>query len=696
MGGEAIGEWLKKQRTYWKEPKHRRLFYGLIALFFYLSGLLAQFLNNRYHWRFGEQLLLPSLNPLKGLAMLFTPFGVQATLGLFCFLLISGLLFYLFREDRSHLTYDRKRKFYYSTYGTYGTAGWMDDKTLTECFDLTPEKHAPAIKEIIYGEKDGMLISRKPDSMLNRHTALIGSSGSMKSRAFIRNAIIASALKGESMVITDPKSELLCDTRLYLEDKGYAVKVLNLVNPAQSDRFDALHGALENPLMVSHVVDAIIANTGGPKGDHFFDAAEGNLLMALIFYLMEVRTGQYPTLGDAYSILMDYSSLEAMDKLCQGVADHHRCKKCYNLFCKGSDNVRGNIITGLGSRLSILQNHEIAELLSFPDMDFIQPGKEKCAYFLIISDQDNTMKFITSMFFTLSFFHLVRYADNECEGKKLPVAVNFIMDEFCNLGFIKDINIKISTVRSRNIALVFAIQGIMQLQNRYPDGMWSELLGNCDTIVFLGTTEPESAEFISDRTGEVSIAVDTVMKQRSLFMPLDIQPNYRQSEGVGRRMLLTPDEVLRMAHDEMLIILRGKQVLEAKKFDYTRNPESRKFRPYLLETAQGEAEPDRPAFSGGGQSVTEVEVEKRRVSAKEDNSQGQPPHRPVSSPKTSFHPEREDAPPVDEKLAAPPPVLLSNGKPSTYQMEKELRKNESERQQQLDRKSSRNAPRPKL
>lgn len=671
------------------------MLYGLIALFLYLSGLLAQFLNNRYHWRFGEPLPMPSLNPLKGLAMLTTPFGVQATLGLFCLLLISGLLLYLFREDRSHLKYDRKRKFYYSTYGTYGTAGWMDDKALTECFDLTLVENAGEIREMIYGEKDNMLISRKQGSMLNRHTAVIGSSGSMKSRAFIRNAIIACAIKGESMVITDPKAELVNDTRSYLLDKGYVVKVLNLVNPVESDRFDALSGALENPLMVSHIVDAVIANTGGPKGDHFFDAAEGNLLTALIFYLMEIRTDQYPTLGDAYNMLMEYPSLEQLDKLFDNIPAHRRCKKTYNLFCKGSDNVRGNVITGLGARLSVLQNGEIADLIGFPDMDFIQPGKEKCAYFLIISDQDNTMKFITSMFFTLLFSHLVRYADNECEGKKLPVAVNLIMDEFCNLGFIKDINIKISTVRSRNIVLILAIQGLMQLQNRYPDGMWSELLGNCDTIIFLGTTEQETAEYISERTGEVSIAVDTVMKQRSLFMPLDMQPNYRQSEGVGRRMLLTTDEVLRMEHDEMLIILRGQQVLEAKKFDYTSNPESRKFRPYIPRTAQGEAEPDRPAGEPDGSADTAAEVETRDVPPMPGDT-GRASHHAVSGEKIQTVPAREGVPAVDRSQQERPPVLSSDGKPEKNSDEKEIRKHESVRQQQLDRKAFRNAPRPKL
>lgn len=579
-----IRETIKKIKDFMSKSINRGIAAVLVLLFFYLAGILAQFLYNRYLWAPGKELLLPSMNPFKGLAMIFTPFGVKAVTGLFCFLLISGLLVYLFRDDRSHLKYDKKRKFYYSKNGTYGTAGWMEDSRMEEVFSLTPEEAAVNVQGLIYGFKDGNIISRKLDSMLNPHIAVLGASGSMKSRAYARNAIIASALSGESLVVTDPKSELLADTRGYLEDKGYNVKVLDLVNPERSDRFDGLDGVLQNPIYVTQVVDAVISNTGGQSGDYFFDAAEGYLLSAMIFLQLEQdkTEREYPSLGKAYRTLLETKSLEDLEELFNSLDDNSHGLMRYRLFSKASENLRGNVMIGLASRLQVLEHDEIAELMAYPDMEFTTLGKEKTAYFLVLSDQDNSMRFVSAMFFSLLFMRLVHYADNECPDKKLPVGVNLILDEFCNLvGAIYAFHIKISTVRSRNIRISIISQSVGQLENRYPDNLWSEIIGNCDTILFLGCTDPITAEFISNRTGELTIGVDTTMRQRSTFAPFDLSPSYRQSEGAGRRKLLTPDEVLRLKQGEMLIILKGEQVLEAEKFDYTRNPESRKFRMVL-------------------------------------------------------------------------------------------------------------------
>jgi len=556
----------------------------LILLFFYLAGILAQFLNNRHQWLPGKELRPPSANPFKAFVMLFTPFGARAMTGLFCFLLISGLLLYMLRDDRDHLKYDKARRFYYSAKGTYGTAGWMEEARMRKVFNLTPESLAGGVNEIIYGVKDGKVISRKVDSMLNQHIAVFGASGSMKSRAYARNAIISSAKSGESLVVTDPKSELLADTRSYLEDMGYTVMCLDLVNPARSDRFYGLDGVMQNPLYVSQLVEAIISNTGGGSGDQFFDAAEGYLLSAFIFMQLENCTGELPTLGRAYKTLLSAESPDNLSGLFNDLPDGSHARQKWNLFNMASDNLKGNVMIGLAARLQVLEHDEIAELMAYPDMDFTRLGKEKTAYFLVLSDQENTMRFVSAMFFSLLFMRLVHFADNECEGKRLPVGVNLILDEFCNLvGAINSFNIKISTVRSRNIRISIICQSIGQIQNRYPDNLWSEIIGNADTMLFLGCTDRLTAEYISERTGEITIGVDTTMRQRSLFVPFDLQPSYRQSEGAGRRMLLTPDEVLTMDTDKMLIILKGEQVLEADKFDYLRNPESRKFREYIAE-----------------------------------------------------------------------------------------------------------------
>ncbi|MCL2579883.1 MAG: type IV secretory system conjugative DNA transfer family protein [Oscillospiraceae bacterium] len=456
----------------------------------------------------------------------------------------------------------------------------MNDTDLLKCFDLTPEAEAGNVKEVIYGIKDGMVISRKSDSMMNEHTAILGSSGSMKSRAFARGKIISCALKGESICCTDPKGELASDTKAYLEDMGYTVKILNLVDPKNSDRFDGLEGSRDEPIFVSNIVEAAISNTGGAKGDHFFDAAEGSLLSALTFLQMERETGEFPTIAGAYRTLVDIKSVQELNDIFDELPPGSRGLRSYNLFRMASPNVQGNVIIGLGARLAVMQNDEIADLMSFPDMDMLALGKQKTAYFLVLSDQDSTMRFVSAMFFSLLFLRLVQFADNDCPGRRLPVPVNLILDELCSVvGAIKDFHIKMSNVRSRGINISYFFQALGQLQNRYPDNMWSEVLSGADTTLIMGCNDPVSAKYVSERSGEVTIYADTVMKQRNIFLPAMLQPSFRHSEGTGRRKLLTLDEVLRMEPKNMLLMLRGQQILEIEKFDYTRNPESGKFRP---------------------------------------------------------------------------------------------------------------------
>ena len=578
---EWIKSVIKKVAEFLKQKKIRQLVIFLLIIFFYLAGLLAQLFNNRYQWSPGKELYLPSLNPIKGLAMLFTPFGVQAIAGLFLFSAMAALFIYMNREDRTGMTYDKVRKFWYSDKGVYGTAGWMSDKELKAYFDVRPESEAGEPNEIIFGCKDGKVVSRKADSMLGPHIAVMGSSGSMKSRTISRALIISCAKKGKSLVVTDPKGELAADTTKYLESYDFEVKILNFLDPTNSHRYDGLDGARDYPLFVSNVVEAIISNTGGGMGDPIYDAAEGDLLTALIFLQLERKDVDYPTLKGAYQVLLDTADAEEMDAYFAACKKPSRALSAYNLFRKASPNMQGNICLGLGVRLAVMQNEEIADLMCGTDMDLQIIGQKKMAYFLILSDQDNTMRFVSATFFSLLFLRLVQYADAYGPNGRLPVPVILLLDEFCSIvGSINGFPQKLSNIRSRGLEVCIVFQQLGQLMNRFPDNLWSEILGNTDTIICLGcSSDPVTAKFISDRSGEVTIYADTIMKSRNAFMPSMLQPNYRHSEGAGRRKLLTPDEVMRMDRRKMLVMVTGQQILELEKFDYTRNPESDKFVP---------------------------------------------------------------------------------------------------------------------
>ena len=578
---EFLLDMFGRARDWLGQPRNKALIAALAAAFFYTAGLLAQFMNNRVGWLPGRELRLPSLNPFKCLAMLFTPYGVHAIVGLSAFIVIVMMMIWMNREDRHGMTYDKERNFWYSNKGVYGTAGWMGRKELKSCFDLTPAEQAGEVDGTILGVKDGQVVSVKPDSPLGPHIAVLGSSGSMKSRTISRAMIISCARQGRSLVVTDPKGELASDTMEYLKSYGYEVKVLNAVDPYNSHRYDSLEGAREIPLFVSNIVEAVITNTGGGIGDPIYDAAEGNLLTALIFLQFERDDVEYPSLKGAYRILLETGDAGELESYFAPLRPPSRALAAYNLFKKASDNMKGNICLGLGVRLSVMQNEEIADLMCGNDMDLQMLGKKKTAYFLILSDQDNTTRFVAATFFSLLFLRLVQYADMEAPGRTLPVPVTLLLDEFCSIvGSINAFPQKLSNIRSRGIQVCMIFQSLGQLMNRFPDNLWVEILGNVDTIACLGcSSDPVTAKFISDRSGEVTIYADTVMKQRNIYTPSMLQPNFRHSEGAGRRKLLTPDEVMRLPRSEMLLMINGQQMLKLEKFDYTRNPESQRFVP---------------------------------------------------------------------------------------------------------------------
>ena len=255
----------------------------------------------------------------------------------------------------------------------------------------------------------------------------------------------------------------------------------------------------------------------------------------------------------------------------------HPAKAPYNLFRQASDTVRSGVIIGLGTRLQVFQNKLIRQITSHDEINLTQPGREKCAYFCITSDQDSTFDFLSSLFMSFVFIKLVRYADKYGENGKLPVPVHILADELANGGCtIADLTKKISTIRSRQLSISCIFQNLPQMQNRYPQNQWQEIIGNCDTQLFLGCTDEMTAEFISKRSGEVSVAVSSKAKQLNTWRVSDYTPQYRETNSIGKRKLMTPDEVLRFPLDQALIILRGQKVLKVEKYDYTLHPESKK------------------------------------------------------------------------------------------------------------------------
>lgn len=443
----------------------------------------------------------------------------------------------------------------------------------------------------------------------------------MKSRAFARNMILQCVRRGESMFVTDPKSELYEDMAAYLKAQGYTVRQWNLINLDNSDAWDCL-GEIDGGGLIDTFVDVVIRNTTD-KFDHFYDNTEMDLLKALCLYVYHEYEEKDRTFAEAYKLLIN-QSLEALDGIFDNLPTSHPAKGPYRLFSK-ADKVKGNAVLGLGTRLQIMQNERVQKITSYREFDLTLPGKERCAYFCITSDQDSTYDVLATLFVSFLCIKLVRFADRQ-ESRKLPVPVHFILDEFPNIGVAPDFKKKLATARSRDLGMSILYQNIPQLQNRYPDGQWEEILGGCDTSLFLGCNDMTTATYFSGRSGEVTVGMASIRKNLSSMRMSDYVPDYSETSFVGKRMLLLPDEVLRFPLDQALVIIRGQKVLKVRKFDYSRHPEAKKLvlektESHVPEWRKGEVEAERGEGNcgekegrrKGGEAFSEVPGESEGV-----------------------------------------------------------------------------------
>ena len=553
----------------------------LITIVCYLAGAIALFIQTLLHWlgAGGANAGLPSMpqfTPGPVFSALFvTPYnlwGIGATV------FISAFIAAIFIKNNAvQGTLDKERNLVYSSRGVYGTAGWMTKEELKQELELTSE--LKRCRGTILGELDGKVVCVPEDTMMNRNVAVYGAAGSMKSRAYARNMVFQCVRRGESLIVTDPKSELYASMAEYLKDNGYIVKVFNLIDPECSDSWNCLREIEgDNPeLMAQIFCDVVIKNTlMNGKLDPFWDTGSISLLKALCLYVVQSYPEQDRNIGEVYKLLV-MASGDQLKATFGALPFGNAAKAPFDIFCQASENVRSGIIIGLANRIQVFQNKLICKITAHNEIDLVLPGKERCAYFCIISDQDSAFEFLSSLFLSFLFIKLVRFADSQ-PNQQLPVPVHVLGDELANLGTLSDLPKKLSTSRSRRLSFSLIFQNLAQMRNRYPHDAWMEIIGNCDTQLFLGCTDEVTATFISSRTGDITVSVESQMKELSTLRVSNFSPSFRSSSSIGKRKLLTPDEVLRFPRDEALVIFRGQKVLRVTKFDYMRHPEARKLR----------------------------------------------------------------------------------------------------------------------
>ncbi len=523
----------------------------LIPCVLYIAGIIAQFMININAWKaagsdYSVSPGLPSLELADVFRSIFHfPEGLIA-IGVVVVGIVLICIFGLRIGWGQNGVTDSNRNLTVSSSGSYGTASFMSPKEASACFDVTSAKKTE--QDILGMLPDGQILTLPKNTRLNSNLAVCGSSGTGKSRSISRNLVLQAVKRGESLILTDPKSELYESMSEYLRDNGYTVKVFNLIEMDHSDSWNCLNEVGSSELMAQTFADIVLQNTSGDSKDAFWYNAELNLLKALVLYVALEMPPEQRNLATVYDLLYTQTEKGLSDIMASISHEHVNqytgellppspAAAPYAIFKQSSDTVRTSVIIGLGSKLAVLQAQQVRNITSYNEIDLELPGKQKCAYFCIVSDQDSTFDFLSSLFFSFLFIRLIRYADGYCEGGMLSTKVKFVLDEFPNCCLIPD-----------------------------------------DSTVFLGCTDMLTAEYFSDRIGTASVEVEGTMRELNTMHITNYTPRFRKTNSLGRRQLLTPDEVLRLPPDQVLIFIRGQKVMRAKRYDYSLHPDYKKLK----------------------------------------------------------------------------------------------------------------------
>lgn len=415
----------------------------------------------------------------------------------------------------------------------------------------------------------------------NRNILVIGAPGTMKTRSVIQTSILQAVRRGESIFMTDPKGEGYEKNKSMLESHDYTVRAFNLKDFENGDSWNMLTSLDDKDDGNAKVfAETVVMNAGGGNcEDSYWNDNAMNFLKAC---LLLHNTDSFGTLYD----FVTGTNLPDFETAFANSPDRVSALRAFKAFNQCSEQVKGQIINGLGIMIDVFQQDNVRNITDSDEIDLTLPAREKCAYFVITSDQHSTYNFLAMLFWVMSFINLIEYIDKHKDenGDPTTLPINMLFDEFSNIGIIPDFTKKISTVRSRNVYLTLIIQNLAQLQNRYPNGAWEEIASCCDTTIFLGANDLTTAEYISERTGIMTTSVKTEnnMYERDRIA-LDRDATSREVTSDGQRMVMTTDEVLRMKNTDSLLLIRGMNPLLCRKYDYTKHPMSKELKKIRIE-----------------------------------------------------------------------------------------------------------------
>ncbi|NUU75346.1 VirD4-like conjugal transfer protein, CD1115 family [Paenibacillus xylanilyticus] len=407
----------------------------------------------------------------------------------------------------------------------------------------------------------------------NLNLLVIGGAGTGKSRFVVKPNILQA---NTSFVITDPKGELLRDTGHSLEQQGYKVKVFNLIDMSQSCRYNPF-AYVKKESDILKVINNLIKNTNGNKNgasDPFWESAERALLQAIflyIFYELPEFEHRFATvftmlrLAEVKEDEEDFKSeFDFLFEMLREDNPNHIAVKQYDIFKMASGKTAKSILISAGVRLSPFGIEEVERLLSDDDLELQALGDEKTALFVLIPDSDSTFNFLVAMMYAQLFDSLYYQADF-VSGGSLKYHVKFWLDEFANIGQIPEFDKLIATMRSRNISVAPIIQNMTQLKSLYKE-TYETIIGNCDTILFLGGQERSTLEWVNKGLDKQTIDTKNTSQSRGRNSSSSI------SYGSQGRDLMTISELARMPDHKCVLFVRGLDPFYSDKYKLESHP----------------------------------------------------------------------------------------------------------------------------
>ena len=460
----------------------------------------------------------------------------------------------------------------------YGSARWGNAN------DIKPFIDPDFYQNIPLTQTERLTMSSRPKVpkyARNKNIICIGGSGSGKTRFFIKPSLMQ---MHSSYVVTDPKGTLIVECGQMLINGGYVVKSLNTINFSKSMHYNPF-AYIRSERDILKLVNTIIANTKGEgekSNEDFWVKAERLYYCALIGLIWSEAPEEEQNFSTLLELINasetredDENFKNAVDllfeELEQDEPDHFAVRQ-YKKYKLAAGKTAKSILISCGARLAPFDIKELRDLMAYDEMDLESIGTRKTALFVIISDTDDTFNFVVSILYTQLFNLLCDLADDKYNGR-LPVHVRCLLDEFANIGQIPKFDKLIATIRSREISASIVLQSQSQLKTIYKDAA-DTIVGNCDTMLFLGGKESSTLKELSAVLGKETIDLYNTSDTRGTSRSYGL--NYQKT---GKE-LMTQDELAVMDGNKCILQLRGVRPFFSEKFDITKHPHYKELSDY--------------------------------------------------------------------------------------------------------------------